>query len=206
MNKIHLEITRRCPIECPKCPRTIEKGTYSANTDISLTMLKNTFNDVYFDLIICSGNLGDPIYHPDFINVVKYLQTKCDILKIHTNGSGKSVKWWKEYFKVLREGDRTVFGLDGLKDTNQLYRKNQDWDSVFKALKQGVICNRKVIWQWIPFKHNEHQISEAKLLAKRNKIQFLLLKSHRWEQNDPFRPTNKDLYIENNLTNLNKNI
>lgn len=200
LKQIHLELTRRCPIECPKCPRTKEKGTYNANTDIDLSLLKRSLEGQYLDLIICSGNLGDPIYHPNLFEILEFLKSKCDVIKLHTNGSGKKESWWKEYYNVIRKTDITVFGLDGLEDTNQLYRKNQNWYQVFDAMKIGKKQNKQIIWQWIPFSFNEDQINEAKILARRNGINFLLLKSHRWEENDHLKPKNKNLYV--NTSNL----
>jgi len=205
LTQLHLELTRRCPIECPKCPRTIDKGVYKANTDLSLSLLKQSLKGEYLDLIICSGNLGDPIYHPNLFEILEFLKTKCKIIKLHTNGSGKNNLWWETYFNTIRKTDITVFGLDGLEDTNQIYRKNQNWQQVFDAMKYGRTINNNIVWQWIPFKHNEDQINEAKALAKRHYIRFLLLKSHRWEDNDPMKPSNKSLYVDTNALDFEKN-
>ena len=199
---LHLELTRRCPIECPKCPRTIEKGAYKANTDINLSTLKTILDGQYLDLIVCSGTLGDPIYHPDIFNILEFLKTKCKEVKLHTNGSGKKDKWWQTFYGILRDTDKIIFGLDGLKDTNQLYRKNQDWSQVFRAMQIGKKYKKNIIWQWIPFRFNEDQISEARFMAKRYGIQFLLLKSHRWEENDQLKPLNKNLVANNNVLDL----
>ena len=64
-------------------------------------------------------------------------------------------------------------------------------------MKLGASLGHKVVWQWIPFSFNEHQIPEARLIAKRYNIQFLIFKSERWDKDDPMKPSNKELYIEN---------
>ena len=66
----------------------------------------------------------------------------------------------------------------------------------------GKKFKKNIIWQWIPFKHNEDQISQARIMAKRYNIQFLVLKSHRWEDNDQFKPLNKDLYVNTSRLDL----
>ncbi len=71
-------------------------------------------------------------------------------------------------------------------------------------MKYGRTINNNIVWQWIPFKHNEDQINEAKALAKRHYIRFLLLKSHRWEDNDPMKPSNKSLYVDTNALDFEK--
>tara|TARA_A100001011_G_scaffold398975_1_gene505479 strand:- start:8842 stop:9483 length:642 start_codon:yes stop_codon:yes gene_type:complete len=194
---IHLEITRRCTLKCPKCPRTTLKGMYDPNTDLSLDAIKNLLNKNKFDLIECCGNLGDPIYHPQALEIFKYLSDNSKSLMINTNGSGKKISWWSKYYNAINKKDITVFGVDGLKDTSKLYRVNQNWDSVFEAMKLGATLGHKVVWQWIPFSFNEHQIPEARLIAKRYNIQFLIFKSERWDKDDPMKPSNKELYIEN---------
>lgn len=196
-SRLHLEITKRCTLKCPKCPRTSYKGMYDPNTDLSLDTIKNLIDKNKFKTILCCGNFGDPIYHPQALEIFKYLSDNSNVLSINTNGSGKKLNWWKDYYNTIGKKDITVFGVDGLKDTSKLYRVNQDWDSVFQAMKLGAKLGHRVAWQWIPFSFNEHQIPQARLLAKRHNIHFMLLKSERWDKDDPMKPNNKDLYIEN---------
>ena len=47
----------------------------------------------------------------------------------------------------------------------------------------GSKSNHHIIWQFIPFQHNEHQIERAKDIARKHNIRFLILKSNRWRQN-----------------------
>jgi MoaA/NifB/PqqE/SkfB family radical SAM enzyme len=196
LRRIHLELTRRCPLECSKCLRTIQRGTYNASTDLPVSLLEQSLSNNFFNTIICSGNLGDPIYHPDLFDVIKLLQTKCNTLRIHTNGAGKTKEWWNTYYSLMRDSDKIVFGIDGLKDTNSMYRKNQDWESAFTGMKMGAKAGKSITWQWIPFSTNEHQISLASALAKRHGIEFILLKSHRWDNiNDPLIPKDPDLFL-----------
>ena len=196
-SRMHLEITKRCTLKCPKCYRTTNKGMYDPNTDLPLDAIKNLLGETKLETILCCGNYGDPIYHPQALEIFKYLSENSEVLSVNTNGSGKKISWWNEYYDAIDKKDITVFGVDGLKDTSKLYRINQDWDSVFKAMKLGAKLGHRVAWQWIPFSFNEHQIEEARLLAKRYNIHFMLLKSQRWDKDDPMKPNNKDLFIEN---------
>jgi hypothetical protein len=84
------------------------------------------------------------------------------------------------------------FGVDGLEDTAHKYRVGINWQQSFDAMCLGVKKGKQVNWQWIPFSFNEHQIDEARKLAKDNGINLVLRLSGRWDsKNDPLRPSNK---------------
>ena len=174
---MHLEITKRCTLKCPKCYRTTNKGMYDPNTDLSLDAIKNLLGKTKLETILCCGNYGDPIYHPQALEIFKYISENSEVLSVNTNGSGKKISWWNEYYDAIDKKDITVFGVDGLKDTSKLYRINQDWDSVFKAMKLGVKLGHRVAWQWIPFSFNEHQIEEARALADELDIKLIKIKT-----------------------------
>ena len=58
---LHLEMSKRCILECPKCPRTIYKGRYTIN-DLNIDHAKELVIKTRPSNIVMSGNLGDPIY------------------------------------------------------------------------------------------------------------------------------------------------
>ena len=148
--------------------------------------------------------MGDAIYNPHLIDIVKYLKensksTEGQEIWLHTNGSGKTEEWWREYFSLLDpERDRVIFGVDGLKDTAHLYRKYHRFDDSITAMKIGAEYKMRLNeWQFIVFKHNEHQVDEARQMAKDIGIRFFIIKSERWtfddkgQLNDPMMPSNK---------------
>lgn len=193
---IQLEITRRCPLECPKCSRQKDKGRYTSNVDMPVSFIENFLKNNSYEYIHLCGKLGDPIYHPKALEFVKICKKYSKKLRLNTNGSGKKISWWEEYYSIISDKDETVFGIDGLEDTSSNYRVNQDWKSSFEALKLGAKLGKTVIWQWIPFSFNEEQISEAQALAKRYNIPLMILKSSRWQLNDPLQPTNPNLFVD----------
>ena len=98
-----------------------------------------------------------------------------------TNGSSKTKKWWRTLNNILDKDDKITFSIDGLEDTNHLYRKNAKWESIMNAI--DVFSNRKckLVWKFIVFKHNQHQIKEAKELSTELKFNFFKLEhSDRW--------------------------
>tara|TARA_X000001382_G_scaffold117764_1_gene97603 strand:+ start:1095 stop:1880 length:786 start_codon:yes stop_codon:yes gene_type:complete len=138
------------------------------------------FVGVNADITMC-GNNGDPIYHSDFLNLCKKLKNNNCKITIITNGSSKTKQWWKALNDLLDEHDTLTFSIDGLKDTNHIYRKNAKWESIMNAI--DVFSNRKckLVWKFIVFKHNQHQIKEAKELSTELKFNFFKLEhSDRW--------------------------
>lgn len=82
---------------------------------------------------------------------------------------------------MLTKDDHITFAIDGLEDTNHLYRKNAKWNSIMTAIDTLKDRLFKMTWQFIPFKHNQHQIFEAGNLSKTLGFdEFKLLQSDRW--------------------------
>ena len=63
-----------------------------------------------------------------------------------------------------------VFGIDGLSDTNHIYRKNVNWSKLEENYKTFIDHGGKAIWQFIVFEHNKHQLSQAKKISKIEKF------------------------------------
>ena len=92
IKKIHLEISSKCVIKCPRCPRT-ELHPDTLNREFSLQDFQTAFNtDILKEVeeFLFCGDIGDPIYARDFLPIVEYIKNNSDIrLKITTNGSYK---------------------------------------------------------------------------------------------------------------------
>lgn len=94
------------------------------------------------------------------------------------------------------------FAVDGLKDTSGKYRVNfteKDFDQVIEVM--NVASNQyklNAIWIFIAFNFNQHQIEQAKEIARQNNIIFCLRKSARWKRDDKLMP-DKQLVSRNTL-------
>ena len=192
--KVHFELTRRCLLECPKCPRTDLKGNMQI-TDLPVDIVKTVIQTGKYKKALLSGNLGDPLYHPQLIDIIKFFNEQRVFFIMATNGSGKKLDWWKNFYNSYTDG-KIVFGVDGLKDTAHLYRKNINFDDSMSAMKLGSQMGKQIVWQFIPFSFNEHQVEAAQALANTYGITFKLRLSDRWNDADPLRPTNPQLYME----------
>jgi MoaA/NifB/PqqE/SkfB family radical SAM enzyme len=138
------------------------------------------------------GNNGDPIYHSKFLELCMRLKTNKCRLFITTNGSAKKNTWWHELSMILDENDTLTFSIDGLEDTNHLYRKNAKWKSIMDAVKCVNTGSYTLVWKFIVFKHNQHQIKDAKVLSKKLGFDhFRLEHSDRWLNSNELMPDEK---------------
>jgi len=71
--------------------------------------------------------------------------------------------------------------VDGLSDTNHLYRQNVVWANVERNMRAFIDAGGRARWDFIVFGHNEHQVDEAKELAESWGVErFQLKKSGRF--------------------------
>ncbi len=181
MVSFHVEPTSKCTLQCSLCDRTwfYEKFKRRLIHEIDIEDIVK-FIGSNAEVSLC-GNNGDPIYHSKFIKLCKKLKENNCKIKITTNGSGRSINWWKKLNLVLNKEDILRFSIDGLEDTNHIYRKNAKWKSIMTAIKTFEKRKCKLYWKFIVFKHNEHQIVKANNLCKKLNFDFFELeKSDRW--------------------------
>ena len=62
---------------------------------------------------------------------------------------------------------RVAFHIDGLEDTNHLYRKNVLWHQLIENVSAFINAGGRAGWNMIIFKHNEHQVEEARQLSEK---------------------------------------
>lgn len=167
---IHIEPTNICTLKCAACARTqfIEQWPdHWKNQSLDLADLLS-FLDIGLQGIsvhFC-GNYGDPIYHPDFIQMVAQVKKQGAKISITTNGSYKKDQWWQDLCDYLDAEDQIRFSIDGLPESFVQYRENGDWPSIESAIK---ICARSPVattWKFIPFAYNQTEIDTARELAR----------------------------------------
>lgn len=174
VDEYQLEITTYCNAACPQCPRNISGG--SVNPHLPLCHLSRQTIDRAFTPELCGrtrqiffcGSYGDPIVHPDFLDILRDFRNKNPTLwlYIHTNGGVHDTSWWTELAEILNGYGKIDFGIDGLEDTNHLYRRGVKFDKAINNAQAFIQAGGKAQWNYIVFKHNEHQIETARLLSE----------------------------------------
>jgi molybdenum cofactor biosynthesis enzyme MoaA len=166
----HIEPTNICTLKCSGCARTrfIDQWpqhwkNHSLNID---ELLKFIDIDLTGKKINLCGNYGDPIYHPDFIELVTRLKARGAVISITTNGSYKTQHWWKHLLSELTSNDTIIFSVDGTPENFTQYRVNANWESILIGMQVVAqsVCNS--VWKYIPFSYNQNNIGEAQQLSK----------------------------------------
>lgn len=203
---LSLEITNRCRLACSKCSRTI-MGKKMAIRDIDVEDIRKIAESRTYTNIFFGGTYGDCIYHPKFYEIVKLFKNTNHTINIHTNGSGKSINWWNDIFKLLDNKDIINIAMDGYKETVGIYRENfkeKDFEKNIEIFKLASQYGIKTEWTFIPFSFNEHQIFDAAVLAIKHNIVFCIKKSARWHEiKDPLMPKNINLISDETKARLN---
>jgi MoaA/NifB/PqqE/SkfB family radical SAM enzyme len=181
---ISVDATNICPLQCPYCPR--QKEIFKQKIRTSKMMPLGDFRKMisFCDnrIRIC-GQMSDPIYHPQFLSIIKETQKHLHKkFSFHTNGTRKKMSWWKSVFENSKFNVRFVFGLDGTdQETSNIYRVNTRHDEVMEVMKLGVSMGVDIVWQFIVFKHNEHQVEDAIRIAQENKLILEIIKSDKFD-------------------------
>lgn len=171
---VHLEMTDNCNAACPMCARNINGGEDNPQlpgTELSINDAKKIFNPDFIkqlDRMYMCGNYGDPVAARDTLEVFSYFREHNPkmSLSMHTNGSAKKAEWWAELAKIIGKKGYVVFSIDGLEDTNQLYRQNTVFSKIMENAKAFIDAGGRARWDYIVFAHNEHQVEIAESLAK----------------------------------------
>jgi MoaA/NifB/PqqE/SkfB family radical SAM enzyme len=114
------------------------------------------------------GNFGDPIVNNHLLAMCEYVTDSNPniVLRIHTNGGARTTLWWEELVTVLPKNHVVIFGIDGLEDTHHLYRVGTTYENVTRNAKAFIDAGGTAEWVFIKFRHNEHQVDEARQRAK----------------------------------------
>jgi len=104
--------------------------------------------------------------HRALLEVVRMIKQRGIRLLISTNGGMRNAEWWHQLASLLDQDDRVLFCIDGLADTNHLYRIGVVYDRVIENLKAFNQAGGKSIWTFIVFRHNQHQVEPAEQLSK----------------------------------------
>ena len=172
---LEIELTTFCNANCGACDRNINGGPVnlkmplhhmSFDTWQSITTEDNLSN---ISTLAFDGNFGDASMHPKIIEMLDYLSTIKNnlFIKISSNGGARNTEFWKQLAVVLKKFKHhdMQFAIDGLEDTNHIYRRNVNWDKLIDNVKAFNNAGGISTWRAIVFDHNKHQINQMSNFA-----------------------------------------
>jgi MoaA/NifB/PqqE/SkfB family radical SAM enzyme len=174
IDEYQIEITTYCNAACPQCPRNINGGII--NPHLKLEHLARDIIDRAFSSELCQrlrqvffcGSYGDPIMHPNFLDILQDFRLKCPTLWLymHTNGGAHDQEYWIKIARILQGYGQVDFNIDGLADTNYLYRKNTSFNKIISNASAFINAGGRAKWNFIVFEHNQHQVDEARKMSQ----------------------------------------
>ena len=170
VKSLNIEHTSMCNLLCPQCARIVD-----GKVNQELLMKRMSINEYkrllpvnlcrQIEHIFFCGNYGDPLIDPLFFDCAEYLVENGVRLTIYTNGSLRSARWWDLFATMFSDKCKVVFAIDGLRDTNHIYRINANFDQIMINAEYFINAGGNARWDYLVFDHNEHQVEEARQLA-----------------------------------------
>jgi radical SAM protein with 4Fe4S-binding SPASM domain len=199
---LEIEPTTSCNLRCPQCPSGLREFTRNTGM-LDLPLYKKIIDETHEELVwLILYFQGEPFLNKQFLEFVKYAAQK----NIYTATSSNAHYFTDEMAKATVESglDRLIISIDGTtQDTYGKYRIGGKVDKVIEGTEKLLYWKKKlnrktphIIWQFIVFKHNEHQLPEIKKLAKQVGVDELGIKTaqiYDYQTSDNFIPENKDL-------------
>jgi len=170
IKKIHVELSTLCNAACPVCPRNV-MGGYDQPYIKHNTFTFDDFLDIFdpefiskLTQILLVGRYGDPMSCQDLNKILEYIRThnKTVNIIIHTNGGLRNPDWWQQ---LASYDTNVIFSIDGLEDTNHIYRRNVNWNKLMTNVAAYINAGGIARWEFLIFKHNQHQTDRAKEYA-----------------------------------------
>ena len=167
---VHWEPSQACNAHCPMCDRNQNGGEVNhhlTNAHWKLSEFKESFNPEFFKtlkLFYSCGNHGDPHMCEELIDIYKWIKDNNPNLRIltTTNGGARKPEWWAE----LADYSEVNFSVDGLHETNHLYRQGVKWENLEENIVAFNEAGGDSKWTFLVFRHNEHQVDTARNWSK----------------------------------------
>lgn len=203
-NPVYMEIepTTSCNLRCPQCPSGLRQFSRPTGM-LNLPSFQHIINQIHHDLVwLILYFQGEPFLNKQFLEFVRYAADK----NIYTVTSSNGHYFTDEMAKATVQSglDRLIISIDGTtQDTYDKYRVGGNLDKVIDGTKKIMYWKKQlnsstphVIWQFIAFKHNAHQIPQIKALAKQVGVDELGIKTaqiYDYQSSDNFIPDNEQI-------------
>lgn len=183
LEQMHIELTNACNAACPMCVRFFNNSPLTRPDleigQITLDKFKEYFPPEVIKrckLILFCGVHGDPCVAKDVLEICEYIASvsKTTAVRMNTNGGMRKPDWWTKLGALFSKFPRSshsaywqlTFSIDGLEDTNHIYRRNVVWKNLIENVKAFINAGGSASWDYLIFEHNEHQIQDAMKLSK----------------------------------------
>jgi MoaA/NifB/PqqE/SkfB family radical SAM enzyme len=183
VHDLEIELTTKCNARCPQCVRNDHGGEIAPGlplVDLDIPLLQSRIKSSLSNIkhVRLCGTYGDPCMHPQILDLVTWLVSHSDCrVTINTNGGMRNREWWQDLAHRLGDRGEVIFGIDGLEDTNHLYRADVKWSRLISNVQAFNAAGGNSTWMFLIFRHNQHQVETARAQAKLLGCKSFVIKS-----------------------------
>jgi MoaA/NifB/PqqE/SkfB family radical SAM enzyme len=167
IRSLEVELSTYCNAACPGCarhywgtstklPNLVEQHLSVETVTKVIEQIPNAKEKLELHLV---GNIGDPFMNPDIYLGLLEWSEMVESIHVDTNGGMQTEAFWRNIGRI--ENLHVTFSIDGLEDTNHIYRVNVDWDKVQRNFRAFIRAGGKAIWKFLVFDHNKHQLDDV---------------------------------------------
>jgi len=183
VGRLQIESTNYCNAACPQCDRSEVDAKTLNNTMHTIDNYQRWFGDYEWpnlDYVHFCGSVDEPTINPSIIEICEWfynLSENISWIDISTNGGTRDESFWTQLGNLSKKTGkvRVIWGIDGLEDTNHIYRRNVRWDTLQRNFRAYHKAGGISIWQFIIFGHNKHQLDDIKELVDKEGFSRLTL-------------------------------
>jgi hypothetical protein len=170
---LHLEPTDVCQLACPLCARETDTNFNKRNQNhLSFAQIQRHLSNKQISklekMYMC-GVYGDPAAGKNTLDIYQQFRNINPkiTLGMNTNGALQSTFYWHELGRLFNQPqDYVVFSIDGLEDTNSVYRVNSNWSKLMSNVEAFISAGGLAHWDMLVYKHNQHQVDACENLAR----------------------------------------
>lgn len=170
----HFEVSGKCTLQCPRCPRNDTAPVPWMNQELTLEFFQRVLTPELLrnqvKRITMCGDIGDPIYASEYIEIIDYIKSHNPAIHVYTitNGSYRKPEWWHRLAQVSNQYDFVNFSVDGYDQaSNDLYRRGSNWESIMTGMKiMAEHSAAHVYWAAIVFSFNQDHLDHIERLAR----------------------------------------
>ena len=173
---LQVDLVSSCNAFCPSCYRQDSsghlQGHFPQNKHLDLKLFAKALADrslALLEEVFFCGNYGDPMASPHLPEVIDLIRSHHPqaCIYMHTNGGlGKKETWVELGRRLNGRGNFVKFAIDGLEDTNHIYRRKVSWKRVMENARTFIDAGGRAVWKFVIFGHNKHQVEEARRLSQ----------------------------------------
>jgi sulfatase maturation enzyme AslB (radical SAM superfamily) len=183
---LHVEPTDVCQAACPACARETDSA-FDKATQHHLTMsqiLHHYSADQirHMHKMFMCGVYGDPAAGKHTMAIYQEFRSINPniTLGMNTNGALQNTTWWQDLGRLFQQReDYVVFSIDGLEDTNHLYRRGVNWNKLMANAEAYISTGARAHWDMLVYKHNEHQVRACETMARQMGFSWFRVKVSR---------------------------